>query len=210
MWRSSFSNPGNLLWGLTVFLLGTLVSLEVTPVAAAMSPSEITLTCNGLARMAFDLKDLVNVVATKRNPGPFQDILDEFSDISDSCLSNISVMIRSSIVTDQHDQQLIYESYSNFVQGLFELMDAVTESAPVLIVLDKQAEFRVPAAVREMAGVVDSLLMQVMAVFPTNASYAQQAANQKSQVDTHFRQAVHSFHIATANTNSPYSNTTTV
>jgi hypothetical protein len=89
-------------------------------------------------------------------------------------------------------------------------MDAVTDSAPVLIAIDKQAEFRVPAAVREIAGVVDCLLMQVMAVFPTNTSYSQQTANQKSQVDTHFRQTVHSFHLATANTNSPYSNTTTV
>lgn len=141
-------------------------------------------------------------------------------------------MIGSSVVIGQNDQQLVYEAYSNvgvipswhcfcvssqlpdeinqFVQGLLELMDAVTDSAPVLIVLDKQAEFRVPAAVREMAGVADSLLMQVMAVFPTNTSYAQQTANQKSQVDAHFRQAVHSFHLATANTNSPYSNTTTV
>ena len=95
-----------------------------------------------------------------------------------------------------------------FVQGLFELMDSVTEHAPVLIVLDKQAEFRIPAAVREVAGVVDALLYQVIAVFPVNTSYASQTANQKSQVDTHFRQAVHSFHLATANTGSPYSNTT--
>ncbi|KAK3997997.1 hypothetical protein QBC44DRAFT_228855 [Cladorrhinum sp. PSN332] len=137
-----------------------------------------------------------------------QDILDEFNDISDSCLSNISVMIRSSVVTDQGQQQLVYEAYSNFVQGLFELMDSVTEYAPVLIALDKQAEFRVPAAVREIAGVVDALLYQVMAVFPVNTSYSSQTANQKSQVDTHFRQAVHSFHLATANTGSPYSNTT--
>ncbi|KAK4196007.1 hypothetical protein QBC40DRAFT_314715, partial [Triangularia verruculosa] len=136
------------------------------------------------------------------------DILDEFNDISDSCLSNISVMIRSSVVTDQADQQLIYEAYSNFVQGLFELMDSVTESAPVLIVLDKQAEFRIPAAVREVAGVVDALLYQLMAIFPTNTSYSSQTANQKTQVDTHFRQAVHAFHLATANTGSPYSNTT--
>lgn len=157
--------------------------------------------------------------------------MDEFNDISDSCLSNISVMIRSSVVTDQGNQQLVYEAYSNvslldprlrgdqcrcltlylpmqFVQGLFELMDSVTEHAPVLIALDKQAEFRVPAAVREVAGVVDALLYQVIAVFPVNTSYASQTANQKSQVDTHFRQAVHSFHLATANTGSPYSNTT--
>jgi hypothetical protein len=41
-----------------------------------------------------------------------QDILDEFNDISDSCLSNISVMVRSSVVTDQGEQQLVYEAYS--------------------------------------------------------------------------------------------------
>lgn len=173
-----------------------------------MTASEITVACNSLARMAFDLKDLVNVVALKRNPGPFQDILDEFNDISDSCLSNISVMIRSSVITEQRDQQLVYESYSNFVQGIFELMDTVAESAPVLIVLEKQAEFRIPAAIREAAGVIDALLFQLNAVFPTNTSYSQQTSNQKSQVDTHFRQAVHAFHLATANTGSPYSNTT--
>jgi hypothetical protein len=42
-----------------------------------------------------------------------QDILDEFSDISDSCLSNISVLIRSSVLSEQSDQQLVYEAYSN-------------------------------------------------------------------------------------------------
>ncbi len=42
-----------------------------------------------------------------------QDILDEFSDISDSCLSNISVMIRSPVITELNDQQLVYEAYSN-------------------------------------------------------------------------------------------------
>lgn len=89
-------------------------------------------------------------------------------------------------------------------------MDSVSETAPTLIQLDKQAEFRIPAAVHEVAGVVDALLYQVMAVFPTGTSYAQQAANQKSQADTHFRQAVHAFHLATANTGTPYSNITVV
>ncbi|KAK4664005.1 LOW QUALITY PROTEIN: uncharacterized protein QC763_500900 [Podospora pseudopauciseta] len=196
---------GRSFWALLAVLMGLLMA--VAPASAAMSPTEIAVACHSLARMAFDLKDLVNVVAQKRNPGPFQDILDEFNDISDSCLSNISVMIRSSVVTDQADQQLIYEAYSN---GLFELMDSVTESAPVLIVLDKQAEFRIPAAVREVAGVVDALLYQLMAIFSTNTSYSSQTANQKTQVDTHFRQAVHAFHLATANTGSPYSNTTSL
>ncbi|KAK3689379.1 hypothetical protein B0T22DRAFT_490838 [Podospora appendiculata] len=202
------SPRGGLSRTLLVLLLGVFASL--TPSIAAMSPPEIEQACNSLARMAFDLKDLVNTVATTRNPGPFQDILDEFGDISDSCLSNISVMIRSSVMTNQQDQQLIYEAYSNFVQGLFELMDAVAVSAPTLIVLDKQAEFRIPSAIHEVAGVVDALLFQLTAVFPTTASYSQQASNQKSQVDNHFRQAVHAFHLATANTGAPYSNTTTV
>ncbi len=39
---------------------------------ADMQPSEIEVACNSLARMAFDLKDLVNVVTAQRNPGPFQ------------------------------------------------------------------------------------------------------------------------------------------
>lgn len=44
----------------------------VPPLMAAMSPNEVELACNGLARMAFDLKDLVNTVVSHRNPGPFQ------------------------------------------------------------------------------------------------------------------------------------------
>lgn len=46
--------------------------MAVAPASAAMSPTEIAVACHSLARMAFDLKDLVNVVAQKRNPGPFQ------------------------------------------------------------------------------------------------------------------------------------------
>lgn len=72
MWPRSFRLQGSLIRGSVMLLLGTLVSLAVTPARAAMSAPEITLSCNGLARMAFDLKDLVNVVAQKRNPGPFQ------------------------------------------------------------------------------------------------------------------------------------------
>lgn len=67
---SSRFNYGELASAFLVLLLGALVS--VTPASAAMSPPEITVACNSLARMAFDLKDLVNVVALKMNPGPFQ------------------------------------------------------------------------------------------------------------------------------------------
>lgn len=63
-------SSGGLARFLAVALLGSWMS--VTPVSAAMAAHEIGLACNSLARMAFDLKDLVNVVATLRNPGPFQ------------------------------------------------------------------------------------------------------------------------------------------
>jgi hypothetical protein len=66
--RLVFSSRRGLSQGVLAVFLGVLVSLA----GAAMSPPEITLACNGLARSAFDLKDLVNVVALKRNPGPFQ------------------------------------------------------------------------------------------------------------------------------------------
>ncbi len=69
MWLNLSSSPGSAPpRGVLVLFFGLLVSL----VGAAMSPPEITLACNGLARMSFDLKDLVNLVALKRNPGPFQ------------------------------------------------------------------------------------------------------------------------------------------
>ena len=142
-------------------------------------------------------------------------------------------MTGTSIVQDQRSQQLVYEAYSNvsdsahdghhiprvllmaiadtisqFVQGLFELMDVMDRAAPTLIALDKQAEFRMPSVVREVGGVTDALLLVAIAVFPPESSYFMQASNQKSQVDTHFRGATHSFHLATANTGSPYSNMT--
>jgi hypothetical protein len=89
-------------------------------------------------------------------------------------------------------------------------MDSVGAAAGTFIALDKQTEFRMPAAIREIRGVVDSVLLLVIATFPSSTSYFQETQNQKSQVDTHFRQAVHAFHLATAGTGSPYSNTTSI
>lgn len=66
----SIIRRGSLAGAVLGLLLGSL--LLVRPASAAMSPPEMTVACNSLARMAFDLKDLVNVVARNRNPGPFQ------------------------------------------------------------------------------------------------------------------------------------------
>jgi hypothetical protein len=68
--RLGLISTGGLARILLVSLLGTWMA--AAPARAAMSASDIQLACNSLAHMAFDLKDLVNVVATMRNPGPFQ------------------------------------------------------------------------------------------------------------------------------------------
>ena len=72
MLHNLFRAQGSLIRAFFGLLLGAMVSVMVTPAGAAMSPNEMTLACNSLARMAFDLKDLVGVVALRRNPGPFQ------------------------------------------------------------------------------------------------------------------------------------------
>ncbi|KAF1989923.1 hypothetical protein K402DRAFT_410560 [Aulographum hederae CBS 113979] len=117
-------------------------------------------------------------------------------------------MMGTDVMSVQIDQQLTYEAYSYYVQGLFELLDGLSLSAQVFVDLDKQNEFRIPAAVREVSGVVDAYFFNLINLFPANSSYSSQAANQKSQVDTHFRQAVHAFHLVTAQSATPYSNVT--
>ncbi|KAF1816363.1 hypothetical protein P152DRAFT_446027 [Eremomyces bilateralis CBS 781.70] len=193
----------------TVF--APFIALTVTvlgPFAfATMQPLDMQNSGNSLARMAFDLKDLIATINESQNGGAMSDVFDEFDDIFDSVLSNISLLTGTAVVTDPLDVQLVYEAYSNFVQGVFELMDGVADSAPTFIQLDKQNEFRIPAAVRELSGVVDAYLFNMIGIFPSNSSYAYQSANQKSQVDTHLRRAVHSYHLATARTPTPYSNT---
>jgi hypothetical protein len=87
-------------------------------------------------------------------------------------------------------------------------MDGITASASTFVSLDAQNEFRIPCAIRELSGVVDSFFFNVIALFPSNTSFAFQTANQKGQVDTHFLQAIAAIHLATAKTPAPYSNTT--
>ena len=87
-------------------------------------------------------------------------------------------------------------------------MDAMDRAAPTLITLDKKADCRMPSAVREVSGVTDALLFLAIAVFPPESTYFTQASNQKSQIDTHFRGAIHAFHQASANAAPPSNNET--
>ncbi|EKG16139.1 hypothetical protein MPH_06576 [Macrophomina phaseolina MS6] len=93
---------------------------------------------------------------------------------------------------------------------MFELMDALSTSAETFVALDDQNEFRVPASIREVGGVVDAWMFNMISLFPSNSSYADQAANQKNQVDSHFRRSIAAYHLATAKTASPYGNITSI
>lgn len=93
---------------------------------------------------------------------------------------------------------------------MFELMDALGGSATNFVALDKQNEFRVPAAIREVGGVIDAWMFNMISLFPANSSYADQAANQKNQVDSHFRRSIAAYHLATAKTGTPYGKITNI
>jgi len=191
-------------------LAAVVLALTSTITIATMQPNDMRNAAISLARMSFDLKDLIMQMNVSQHAGNMQDMYDEFDDLFDSTLSSIQLLPGSAVIPTQPDQQAVYEAYSYFVQGLFELMDALASSASTFTRLDKQSEFRVPATVRQLGGVVDAYLFNMIAVFPANTSYEAQASNQKTQVDTHIRRAVHAFHLATAQSPAPYSNVTVV
>lgn len=93
---------------------------------------------------------------------------------------------------------------------MFELMDALGSSATNFVAIDDQNEFRVPATIREVGGVIDAWMFNMIGLFPSNSSYSDQAANQKNQVDSHFRRGIAAYHLATAKTDSPYGNLTSI
>jgi len=181
-------------------------ALMATQARAAMKPSDIQSTCNALATGAFGLKDLVLVINSTSNAGPMRDVFEEFDDLFDSVLSNIGLMTGSARITQATDQQLVYEAFSNFVQGLFELMDALSGSAATFIKLDEQNQFRIPTEIRALGGVTDAYFFNLIGLFPPSSTYYAQSNNQKGQVDTHFHHAVHGYHLATALSPEPYAN----
>ncbi|KAL1649601.1 hypothetical protein SLS58_001658 [Diplodia intermedia] len=180
-------------------------------VSATMSPANMQDTGNSLARQAFDIKDLVLQIDSTKNAGPMQDVFEEMDDLYDTVLANIQLIIGSATLSEaSEDVQLVYEAYSYLCQGMFELMDALASSADNFVAMDTQNEFRVPASIREVGGVVDAWMFNMIGLFPSNSSYADQSANQKNQVDSHFRRSIAAYHLATAKTASPYGNITSI
>ncbi|KAK0637853.1 Dentin sialophosphoprotein [Lasiodiplodia hormozganensis] len=187
------------------------IGLIGSAVLATMSPANLQDTGNSLARQAFDIKDLVLAINSTMNAGPMQDVFEEIDDMYEAVLANIQLIIGTKTLTQEsQDVQLVYEAYSYLAQGMFELMDALGSSATNFIAMDDQNEFRVPASIREVGGVVDAWMFNMIGLFPANSSYSDEAANQKNQVDSHFRRAIASYHLATAKTDSPYGNITNI
>ncbi|OJD39039.1 uncharacterized protein BKCO1_3000213 [Diplodia corticola] len=191
--------------------VATTIGLIGGAAFATMSPANLQDTGNSLARQAFDIKDLVVAINSTMNSGPMQDVFEEIDDMYEAVLSNIALTIGSKTLTEEsQDVQLVYEAYSYLAQSMFELMDALGSSATNFISMDTQNEFRVPASVREVGGVVDAWMFNMIGLFPANSSYSDQAANQKNQVDSHFRRAIAAYHLATAKTETPYGNITNI
>jgi len=191
-----------------LFLVLAAIVAFISNAQAKMAATDIEHTFNALATQAFTLKDLVKTINSTANAGPLPDVFEEFNDLFDTTLADIELMGNSEIVTDADNQQTVYEAYSNFVQGLFELMDALSGSAKTFVTLDAHNQYKVPASIKILGGVVDAYFYNLISLFPADSAYDAQSSNQKGQVDSHFDQAVDAFHLVTASSPAPYSNIT--
>ncbi|KAL2010899.1 hypothetical protein VTN00DRAFT_3617 [Thermoascus crustaceus] len=178
---------------LSIFLFA--LSLLSGRAQAAMDPVEIQHSCNSLATSTFVLKDLILLMDSTSNSGPMIDVCNEFGALFDNVVANIGFVTGSVPMLQLADQQIAYEGYSNFVQSLVELMDAVTQGAQTLIDDDDDNELRIQAEIRALSGVVDAYFYNIISLFPKNTAYRAMASTQKGHVDRHFRRALHSFHL---------------
>ncbi|KAL2004159.1 hypothetical protein VTN02DRAFT_6256 [Thermoascus thermophilus] len=174
--------------------LATL-SLLSGRVQAAMDPVEIQHSCNSLATSALVLKDLVLLMNSTSNSGPMIDVCNEFGALFDNVVANVGFVTGSVPMLQLAEQQMAYEGYSNFVQSLLELMDAVSQGAQTLIDEDDDNELRIQGEIRALSGVVDAYFYNIISLFPKNTAYRAMASTQKGHVDRHFRRALHSFHL---------------
>ncbi|KAJ5403150.1 uncharacterized protein N7487_009046 [Penicillium crustosum] len=145
-----------------------------------------------------------------------QDIYTKMDTMVAVILTDVNFMTNTPIITDQADEQEVYEGYSNFVQSLLELMDAVSSSAAQLKSINETTKNNVPFGIRILQTAVDvsslinsslppeemidemltpykAYFYNIIGLFPANSAYNAQANNQKAQVDTHCFQAVWAF-----------------
>ncbi|KAJ5769606.1 hypothetical protein N7520_004165 [Penicillium odoratum] len=161
-------------------------------VVAAVSSSEIANSLNELAQQGFAAKALVLEINSTADAGPIADIYSKMDAMVAVVLTDVQFMTNTPIIAES-DEQEVYEGYSNFVQSIFELMDAFSSSAAKLKSIDQTTKSRVPSEVRILQSAVDAYFYNIIGLFPADSSYNAQANNQKAQVDTHCFQAVWAF-----------------
>ncbi|KGO74323.1 hypothetical protein PITC_008470 [Penicillium italicum] len=176
---------------------------------AALTSGEIANSLNELAQQGFAAKALVLEIKSTSDTGPIPDIYTEMDTMVAVVLTNVNFMTNTPIITDQAKEQDVYEGYSNFVQSLFELMDAFSSSAAQLESTNQTTKNKLPSQIRILqtaVDIVDELLTpheayfyNIIGLFPANSSYNAQANNQKAQVDTHFFQAIWAFDLGHSN-----------
>ncbi|PYH48042.1 uncharacterized protein BP01DRAFT_353925 [Aspergillus saccharolyticus JOP 1030-1] len=165
---------------------------------AALTASQIANSLNELAQEGFAAKDLVLEINSTADASPIRDVYAEMDTIVIEVLQNVNFMTNTPVITDQAEQQSVYEGYSNFVQSLLELMDAFSSTAARLKSLDATTKTEVPGEVRTLESAVDAYFYNIIGLFPANSSYNTQANNQKAQVDTHCFQAIWAFDSSAA------------
>ncbi|KAL1980248.1 hypothetical protein VTN96DRAFT_4423 [Rasamsonia emersonii] len=188
-----------------MYLYKTLVSFLVALsliagcANAAQQPEDIRNACDGLASATYGLKDLVLSMNSTSKSGNMKDVYNQFDTIFDQTLEEVGAMSGSAVIQQQDSMQIVYEAFSNFVESLFELMDALTQRAQTFVNMDQYSKYGIPSEIRALSGVVDSYFFNLIAIFPSNTSYNPQASDQKGQVDNHFQQAIDAFHAIQGN-----------
>ncbi|PWY83587.1 hypothetical protein BO70DRAFT_361683 [Aspergillus heteromorphus CBS 117.55] len=162
---------------------------------ASMTSGEIANSLNEMALQGFAAKDLVLEINSTSDAGPMRDVYTEINTIVTEVLTNVEFMTNTPTITDETEEQAVYEGYSNFVQSLFELMDAFSSSAAQLMSIDQATKYEVPSEVRILESAVDAYFFNIIGLFPANGSYNAQASNQKAEVDTHCYQAIWAFDL---------------
>ncbi|KAJ5892945.1 hypothetical protein N7504_009636 [Penicillium tannophilum] len=168
---------------------------------AALTSGEIANSLNELAQQGFAAKNLVLEINSTANAGPIPDIYTEIDTMVTVVLTDVEFTVNTPIITDQAEEQDVYEGYSNFVQSLLELMDAFSSSAAQLKSINQTTRSTIPSEIRILQSAVDAYFYNIIGLFPANSSYNAQANNQKAQVDTHCFQAVWAFHLDSSSGN---------
>ncbi|KAJ5426447.1 hypothetical protein N7465_001517 [Penicillium sp. CMV-2018d] len=170
-------------------------------VVAALTSGEISNSLNELAQQGFAAKNLILEINSTADAGPIPDMYTKMDTMVAVILTDVNFMTNTPIITDQAEEQDVYEGYSNLVQSLLELMDALSSSAAQLKSINQTTKNKVPSEIRILQTAVDAYFYNIIGLFPANSSYNAQANNQKAQVDTHCFQAVWAFDRGYSNGN---------